>query len=289
MIRVTQFVWHIKPDVGKNMLQPVTAMLINIMEANQWERPVHYTWFGYNDLNGLENNMRIEGLTAEIYPVKVKGTDLEYDRAKFESVMLDAENYVDYPDITVNNQPRVSFSFGQLSRERIFEYAIFLYLSGEEEKSSEILNKMVQLMPHDIFPLNPYIKYSIDHSIKYSAEIKAGDNKRQLYELLSKGKSIDEIISFVKTEDKKVSEYYLYENGINIFGYELMKEGKNEEALKIFKLNTELYPEEYNTWDSYGESLLKLGRKDEALKAYKKSLELNPENTNAAEIIKNNQ
>jgi hypothetical protein len=114
---------------------------------------------------------------------------------------------------------------------------------------------MVQLMPHDIFPFNPYVIYSIDHGIKYSAEIKAGEDKRKLSELLSEGKSIDEIISFVKTEDKKVSEYNLYENGINIFGYELMKEGKNEEALKIFKLNTELFPEEYNTWDSYGECL----------------------------------
>ena len=60
-----------------------------------------------------------------------------------------------------------------------------------------------------------------------------------------------------------------------------MKEGKKEEALKIFKLNTELYSNSFNTFDSYGECLLELGDKENAIIAFKKSLELNPENKNA--------
>ena len=56
-------------------------------------------------------------------------------------------------------------------------------------------------------------------------------------------------------------------------------------ALKIFKLNTELYPNAYNTHDSYGECLLKLNKTDEAIRAYKKSLELNPNNTHAEKVL----
>lgn len=286
---VTYFKWRIKPDVGKKGLWVGTAMLINILETNNWERPVHYIWFGYRDLNGLNNNMRIKGLTAEIVPISVKGTNLEYDTVKFESIMLNPENYVDYPDIAINNQPRVSGSFGDLSRRRIFDYAIYLYLNGEIEKSSEVLNIMIELMPPEYFSLPGDIEYSVENGLKYVAEHRAGLNKQKLSELVSSGKSIDEIISFIQTENIKESKYDLSESGINSFGYSIKNEGKTEEALKIFKLNTELYPQGSNTYDSYGECLLLLGHKEKAIEAYKKSLELNPQNTNAENIIKNNK
>ena len=107
----------------------------------------------------------------------------------------------------------------------------------------------------------------------------------------SKPNSIDNTIQLIKSEIKKgnQSEYNVSESGINNFAYELMNSNKNEEALKIFKLNTKLYPKAYNTFNSYGECLLKLNRKKEGMKAYKKSVALNPENYSAIEILKNNK
>lgn len=103
----------------------------------------------------------------------------------------------------------------------------------------------------------------------------------------AKSASIDKTIRFIKEEFTKAlkSEYDVSEEGLNAFGYELMESNKDEEALKIFKLNTELYPTGYNTFDSYGECLLKLGHKAEAMKAYQKSLDLNPKNENARKIL----
>lgn len=99
--------------------------------------------------------------------------------------------------------------------------------------------------------------------------------------------SIDQTIAFIKAEIKKgrASEYNVSESGINEFGYELMAANKNEEALKIFKLNTELYPNGFNTFDSYGECLLLLNKKEEAKRAYQKSLDLNPKNENARKVL----
>jgi tetratricopeptide (TPR) repeat protein len=110
-------------------------------------------------------------------------------------------------------------------------------------------------------------------------------NKKQLSALLANGKNIDEIVKFCRQADKGKSEYNLSEAGINSFGYELMAQKKEEEALKIFRLNTVLYPAGANTYDSLGECLLKLGRKKEAITAYKKSLELNPKNSNAENAL----
>jgi tetratricopeptide (TPR) repeat protein len=104
---------------------------------------------------------------------------------------------------------------------------------------------------------------------------------KNLTGLVSSGKSTDEIIEIIKNQDNDEPNYDISENQINRLGYLLMEQDKNEDALKIFKLNIELYPNGFNTYDSYGECLLKLGDTENAIKAYQKSLELNPNNTNA--------
>ena len=73
---------------------------------------------------------------------------------------------------------------------------------------------------------------------------------------------------------------------LNNLGYDLLFEGQVDEALQIFKLNTELYPKIGNCWDSYGEVLLKKGDNDAALSAYKKALEINPNIPSAKKAVK---
>ncbi|SHM98108.1 serine hydrolase [Flavobacterium chilense] len=85
---------------------------------------------------------------------------------------------------------------------------------------------------------------------------------------------------------KNDSGFYLDENELNDFGYKLLSEGKSNEALKIFKLNVDLYPKSGNTYDSYAETLAGLGNKKEAIKNYKRAFELNPKNLNAQEQVK---
>ncbi|MBX2878067.1 MAG: hypothetical protein KTR30_38465 [Saprospiraceae bacterium] len=110
-------------------------------------------------------------------------------------------------------------------------------------------------------------------------------NKKKLSEMLGNGKSVSEIIKFCESENLVESEYDLSENGINSFGYQLMAQGKDKAALQVFELNTKLYPEGFNTYDSLGECLLKLGQQEAGVKAYKKSLELNPKNKNAETVL----
>ena len=102
------------------------------------------------------------------------------------------------------------------------------------------------------------------------------------------GQPIKEVVNFIKQERLKGSnsDYNVSELGINAFGYGLMEQGHNEDAATIFHLNTEFYPNSWNTYDSYGDALLKLGRKEEAMKAFKKSLELNPGNEKAKLLLK---
>ncbi|WP_080058104.1 serine hydrolase [Spirosoma aerolatum] len=73
--------------------------------------------------------------------------------------------------------------------------------------------------------------------------------------------------------------YSLSENEMNGLGYELLSEGKVQQAIHVFTLNVESFPQSYNVYDSRGEAYMKLGDKAAAIRDYKKSLELNPRNT----------
>jgi CubicO group peptidase (beta-lactamase class C family) len=75
------------------------------------------------------------------------------------------------------------------------------------------------------------------------------------------------------------------ENMVNNFGYGLLQSKKPEQALKIFALNTRVFPEAWNTWDSLAEAHMILGDDAEAIRFYEKSIALNEDNTNAKERI----
>ncbi|MDR6132346.1 tetratricopeptide repeat protein [Chryseobacterium sp. SORGH_AS_1175] len=80
--------------------------------------------------------------------------------------------------------------------------------------------------------------------------------------------------------------FILTEDEVNAWGYQLVEQGKKNEALQVFKLNTLLFPKSSNVYDSYGEILEALGNRKEAILNYRKSLQLNPENTNATQYLK---
>lgn len=62
---------------------------------------------------------------------------------------------------------------------------------------------------------------------------------------------------------------------INSWGYERMNEQQDlPGALKLFELNTKLFPNSSNVYDSYGEALANAGKYDQAVLNYKKSVQL---------------
>ncbi len=75
---------------------------------------------------------------------------------------------------------------------------------------------------------------------------------------------------------------------LNQVGYFYLNEKKStEDAIKLFKLNTELFGnEDPNVWDSLGEAYYKDGQKKEALKAYEKALSIDPNFPPSLKMVK---
>jgi len=85
--------------------------------------------------------------------------------------------------------------------------------------------------------------------------------------------------------------YDFSENELIDLGYQLIHLTKFADAIAIFKLSVEAYPQSYNTYDSLAEAYMDNGDKQLAIEYYQKSLLINPGNTNGVRMLKklNNQ
>lgn len=65
---------------------------------------------------------------------------------------------------------------------------------------------------------------------------------------------------------------------VNTYGYQLLQQGKQDEAIEIFTKNTKDNPDSWNVWDSLGEAYGIKGNKDMAVKYYSKAYGMAPDN-----------
>ena len=73
---------------------------------------------------------------------------------------------------------------------------------------------------------------------------------------------------------------------LNDLGYELLAQGMNKEAIKVFQLLVSEFPASANAYDSLGEAYYRNNQYSLSLANYKRSIELNPNNHNAIEMVK---
>ncbi len=77
-------------------------------------------------------------------------------------------------------------------------------------------------------------------------------------------------------------KYYTLHPEIDSFAFHLMMEGNVDEALKIFHVLAELFPEKDMAFDSLGEAYLRKQEPETARKYFQQAVNLNPDNGNAA-------
>jgi len=125
---------------------------------------------------------------------------------------------------------------------------------------------------------------SILHDLPYNKPKKSFANT--LRENINNN-GIDFAIEKYNTSKETIQdEYDVVELEINALGYFYLGKDKIREAIEVFKINVEEFPESFNVYDSMAEAYMKNGDNELAIKYYKKSLEINPQNTNGIEMLK---
>lgn len=75
------------------------------------------------------------------------------------------------------------------------------------------------------------------------------------------------------------------EPAVNAVGYELLAAKRFDEAIAVFKLNAEAFPESGNVHDSLGEAYMAAGDRAKAIESYEKAVQRDPANANAARTL----
>lgn len=99
-------------------------------------------------------------------------------------------------------------------------------------------------------------------------------------------KGVDCAFSRLQELKDDTTNYSLTENDMNNLGYEFLENGYSAQALETLKINTLLFPQSDNVYNSYGEALEKDNKLTEALLMFKKSIMLNPSNEDSKNAVK---
>jgi tetratricopeptide (TPR) repeat protein len=97
---------------------------------------------------------------------------------------------------------------------------------------------------------------------------------------------VDAAIARYRTlRSEKPDAYDFSESQLNRAGYTLLQSGRTADAIAVFALNVEMFPDAFNAHDSLGEAYMTAGDIDRAIVSYRRSVELNPDNTNGIEAL----
>jgi glyoxylase-like metal-dependent hydrolase (beta-lactamase superfamily II) len=93
------------------------------------------------------------------------------------------------------------------------------------------------------------------------------------------------LATYRRLREQEPDSWNFAENELNTLGYQLLARDLVDEAIAVFELNVEAYPDAFNTYDSLGEGYMTAGNNELAVANYERSLELNPDNTNATAML----
>jgi CubicO group peptidase (beta-lactamase class C family) len=96
------------------------------------------------------------------------------------------------------------------------------------------------------------------------------------YEYVLRGNHSRALEGYLKIQAERSKHPLIAENRLNFLGYEFIRQKQYEKAISLFKINTELYPDSANAYDSLAEAYLEKGDKKNAIKFYEITIEKIP-------------
>jgi len=227
------------------------------------------------------------------FPENVKVNNLSDILTHYKKLSDEYGFNVDVPDLVLSQQSdKLSQEQKSIEALEVWQYMLeknpnsgnalwrlanYHQNEGNLNKAKGYYGKMLESMGSDVGMIknrfdsvnkmiNESAVYALDQEIKQSG-LDAAKNK------------------YSKIKSSK-SKLYFNENELNRLGYRFMQKQKMDEAIFVFFINVEQFPNSANAYDSLGEAYMKNGQTKLAIQNYEKSLKLNPKNTNAIKMLK---
>ena len=141
-------------------------------------------------------------------------------------------------------------------------------------------------LPRDI--VSWYVKTLVETPADPSAHVAIKKTPAwEFWSLVEEPDGVPKAVQMVHEARKRDPKAFLFPEGpLNLLGYERLQAKQTNDAVELFKLNVEAYPNSSNAYDSLGDGYVADGQKEKAIQASQKALELLPEDKNIPEPFK---
>ena len=160
--------------ISASILTKGEWMVLEIIAANNWERPIYWTSCKHSGTVGLDNYMQLEGMAYRLVPIKTPSeshldvgridSDILYDRLmntfRWEGVN-NPKVWLDSHHLRTLSVVRARFIYTRLAMQLVAE--------GKEERAVEVLNRALELFPASRVPYDFYSIFQTD--ALYQAEM----------------------------------------------------------------------------------------------------------------------
>ena len=249
-------------------------------DKSQWiapDIPVKYTYQDFIDNRDPAMEAILAFKTKEIETVDLEPETVEKYTGRYV--------FSPYQVLTIERQEdRLAFSIDDFHVRSLTQVKSDLYPISERNFLTDIKDVTLQFPSDEQKPAkNLILKWGDSEMVLQRAQ----DEFLLPMELISQGKIKEGMTAFLENKEEQIKSNPYLEGNLNSLGYRYLRDKKYKEAIEIFILNVELFPDSSNVYDSLGEAYMMNGDKELAIQNYEKTLELNPDNTNAERILKN--
>lgn len=176
--RADRIVDNLEWTINKNYIMKNDLIILDILAANDWERPVYFAiTTGMDSYLGLTDYFQLEGLAYRLVPYKAVSYDGQTGEINTDIMHDNLMNKfrwggMDESDIYMNeNNRRMCMNF----RNNFARLATEYVRTGEKEKAVEVLDECVARIPEDNVPYD-YFMLSIAENYYKLQEYEKGNN-----------------------------------------------------------------------------------------------------------------
>ncbi|MBN2485395.1 MAG: DUF2723 domain-containing protein [Bacteroidales bacterium] len=161
----------------------------DIIVSNNWERPIYFVSTGHSGLLGLDNYLQLEGLAYRLVPIR---SEMRFDRSRIDADILytklmdefkwgkmnEDDVYLDNFHLRTLNVIRMRMRFSQLANALIQE--------GDNERAEKVLDRVVELTPHQKVPFDYFIIPVAEAYFRINKFDKANSLLNEYFEILER-------------------------------------------------------------------------------------------------------
>ncbi len=162
--------------ISSSYMSKSDMIILDILANNNWERPIYYLSAGHSSVFGLEDYFQLEGLAYRLVPIKHKAGRYEAGRIDtdilYENLMTRFKyGRMEQPDVFLDNFHQRTMSIIRL-RFRFKRLADEFIAKGDTSKAVEVLDRIVNLTPHENLPYDMFVPGIVE------SYYKAGENEK---------------------------------------------------------------------------------------------------------------